>query len=131
MCEAAAKGGHLVILQWLPANGCDWSADTCHMDAVGGHLAVLQWAWASGCAWNAATRLRMVPAGSKTCEWIEAHAANLMERGGNNAHGTVSVLRDTRTALYLVARNTILYSIVLYMCAKSAIHGLFVITFVV
>ena len=92
---------------------------------------MLQWARTNGCAWNRADCLLSAPAGSKTCEWIEAHAANLMERGGNNAHGTVSVLRDTRTALYLVARNTILYSIVLYMCAKSAIHGLFVITFVV
>ena len=34
-CEAAADGGHLAVLQWARATGCDWNAITCIMAAGG------------------------------------------------------------------------------------------------
>eukprot|EP01047_Picozoa_sp_COSAG01_P008960 COSAG01_NODE_362_length_18130_cov_34.672307_3_plen_101_part_00 len=36
-CFAVAEGGHLKVLQWAMANGCEWNADTC-AGAAGGHL---------------------------------------------------------------------------------------------
>ena len=65
-------GGHLAVLQWARANGCDWDWSTCSEAAVGGHLAVLQWARANGCDWDRAECLGDAPAGSETREWIQA-----------------------------------------------------------
>ena len=52
MCWAAARGGHLEVLQLARANGCPWNADTCSWAAAGGHLEVLQWVRANGCPWD-------------------------------------------------------------------------------
>ena len=51
-CDGAAGGGHLELLQWARANGCDWNSGTCYAAAEGGHLEVLQWARANGCPWD-------------------------------------------------------------------------------
>jgi hypothetical protein len=51
-CAWAARGGHMYVLQWARANGCPWSDWTCARAAQGGHLEVLQWARANGCQWN-------------------------------------------------------------------------------
>ena len=51
-CMAAAKGGHLEVLQWARANGCRWNKTTCAGAAQGGRLEVLHWARANGCPWN-------------------------------------------------------------------------------
>ena len=56
VCWAAAKGGHLEMLQWAQANGCPWSADTCKAVAEGGHLGILQWVRTNGCLWGLHTR---------------------------------------------------------------------------
>ena len=45
----AAGRGHLEVLQWARANGCEWNEDTCSDAAEEGHLEVLQWARANGC----------------------------------------------------------------------------------
>ena len=37
-----AEGGHLEMLQWARANGCEWDAETCANAAGGGHLKVLR-----------------------------------------------------------------------------------------
>jgi hypothetical protein len=42
LCEAAARGGHLEMLQWARANGCPWNEMTCSGAVTGGHLDVLQ-----------------------------------------------------------------------------------------
>jgi hypothetical protein len=45
----AAHGGHLAVLQWARANGCDWDRDECSAAAEeDGHLAVLQWLHGNG-----------------------------------------------------------------------------------
>ena len=58
----AAEYGHLDMVQYLLAQGCEWSTDTCKCAARGGHLAVLQFLRSkqgpSGerkevCPWNA------------------------------------------------------------------------------
>jgi hypothetical protein len=51
----AARGGHLEVLQWARANGCEWDEYTCSDAARGGHLEVLQWARANGCEWDEGT----------------------------------------------------------------------------
>ncbi len=51
-CARAAAGGHLEILQWARSNGCPWNEDTCAGAAMNGHLHVLQWARANGCTWD-------------------------------------------------------------------------------
>ena len=44
MCEKAAEGGHLEILQWLHGVGCPWDIRTLHAAASNGHLDCLKWA---------------------------------------------------------------------------------------
>ncbi len=50
-CAEAAGGGHLEILKWARANGCEWDSETCESAARGGHLDVLKWAFANGSGW--------------------------------------------------------------------------------
>ena len=58
--QAATRGGHVVVLQWLCENGCDWDLDpwdwwTCkHTQEAArkGHLKVLQWAHENGRDWD-------------------------------------------------------------------------------
>ena len=45
----AARSGHLEILKWARANGCDWDKFTYVEATRGGHLEVLQWAHDNGC----------------------------------------------------------------------------------
>jgi hypothetical protein len=71
-CSAAARGGHLAVLQWARVNGCDWDEETCKAAAKGGHLVVLQWARANGCLWHWLRCLRVAPTESETWEWIQA-----------------------------------------------------------
>ena len=56
LCEAAARGGHLEMLQWARANGCPWNEMTCSGAATGGHLDVPRWAREKGCPWSEETR---------------------------------------------------------------------------
>jgi hypothetical protein len=53
----AARGGHLAVLQWVRANGCDWQRDHC---------------------------LQLAPVRSETREWIQAQPD---EGCGGDAHG--------------------------------------------
>ena len=53
LCQAAARGGRLEVLQWAQANGCPWDEETCSMAAGGRYLDMLRWARANGCPWNA------------------------------------------------------------------------------
>jgi hypothetical protein len=74
VCEFAARGGHLEVLQWARANGCGWGISTCHEAARGGHLEVLQWARANGCAWNASTCCEAARGGHlATLQWARAN----------------------------------------------------------
>jgi hypothetical protein len=74
-CSEAAEGGHLVLLQWARANGCEWDARTCSAAAAGGHLAVLQWARANGCDWDENECWDVAPPESEMSEWIDAQTA--------------------------------------------------------
>ena len=56
LAQNAAKNGHLKILQWARANGCQWRSDTCECAAQNGHLEILQWARNNGCPWNENTQ---------------------------------------------------------------------------
>tara|TARA_B110000459_G_scaffold40324_1_gene43613 strand:- start:565 stop:1248 length:684 start_codon:yes stop_codon:yes gene_type:complete len=49
LCEAAARSGHLEVLQWLHANGCPWNKWTCAAAVAYGHVKVLQWASGNEC----------------------------------------------------------------------------------
>ena len=52
----AAEYGQLDGLKWLRENGCDWNSETCIAAAKGGHLSILQWARPKGrCDWDSAT----------------------------------------------------------------------------
>ena len=45
----AARHGHLDVLQWARANGCDWDAETWEAAVEGGDPAILQWLHDNGC----------------------------------------------------------------------------------
>jgi hypothetical protein len=68
--------GHLDVLRWARANGCEWDEGTCYAAAGGGHLAVLQWARANGCPWGKWGCLLLVRYGTNDDEmWIERQPA--------------------------------------------------------
>ena len=53
LCQIAAGGGSLEVLQWLRrGKKFQWDWKTCRDAAANGHLEVLQWARAHGCPWN-------------------------------------------------------------------------------
>ncbi len=45
----SGTGGHLEVLVWARANGCEWDDRTCAWAAQNGHPEVLEWARANGC----------------------------------------------------------------------------------
>ena len=53
-CRWAARGGHLDLVKWLQAKGCQWDSSTSNSAAFGGHLEVLQWIRSEDppCPWN-------------------------------------------------------------------------------
>jgi hypothetical protein len=74
LCEAAAKGGHLEVLQWLRADGCLWNKYTCWEAAKCGHLEVLQWAHANGCLWDWHTCANATGGGHlEVLQWLRAN----------------------------------------------------------
>jgi hypothetical protein len=77
-CSAAARGGHLSVLQWARAQQppCPWNEDTCSGAALGGHLAVLQWARAQEppCRWDVKECFEDAT-DAATAEWIRTQAA--------------------------------------------------------
>ncbi|KAJ1630237.1 hypothetical protein T492DRAFT_1144702 [Pavlovales sp. CCMP2436] len=57
VCRAAAKGGHLEVLQLLCSRGVRWDnkgSGVCAAAAGYGRLDVLKWAHAAGCPWDGA-----------------------------------------------------------------------------
>ena len=45
----AAKNGHLEVLKWARANGCQWDWNTWMGAAINGHNEVHKWAIENGC----------------------------------------------------------------------------------
>ena len=54
-CAAAAEAGNLELLKWLRKNGCKWDEDSCASAACGGHYQILKWLRENGCEWNSQT----------------------------------------------------------------------------
>lgn len=52
LCTNAAAKGHLEVVQWAYANGCECNELTCQLAATGGHLEVLQWLRSEGIPWT-------------------------------------------------------------------------------
>ena len=81
-CASAARGGHLEVLQWARLEkGCKWDDRTCAQAARGGHLALLQWACANGCPWSA--RICVVAAAYgylDILQWVRANGCPWDER---------------------------------------------------
>ena len=77
-CASAAKNGHLEVMKWARANGCDWDTKTCASAAEGGHLEVLKWARANGCDWDdRVLNLARQNKHSHVLEWVIANGAAL------------------------------------------------------
>lgn len=49
VCEEAARGGHLEVLQRCRGNGCQWDRMTCRVTDLWGHPELLRWCRANGC----------------------------------------------------------------------------------
>ena len=47
--QFAATNGHLNVLKWLRANGCPWNSHTIYVATVQGHDDVAAWALQNGC----------------------------------------------------------------------------------
>lgn len=77
-CCRAARGGHLLALQWLTAESGTMNADTCLIAAVSGHVHVLQWAVGSGCQWNARDcHFQAMRKGHvEVCNWISPNISD-------------------------------------------------------
>jgi hypothetical protein len=77
LVPSAARGGHLVVLQWLRAQDppCPWDERTSGSAAGGGHLELLQWSRAQDppCPWNVETCNRAVEEGDLgVLQWLRA-----------------------------------------------------------
>lgn len=69
-CNAAAAAGHLETLQWLRQHDCPWGSSTCASAAGEGKLEVLQWAWREGCPWDATVCISAAAGGHlKVLKW--------------------------------------------------------------
>ena len=49
VCEAAAAGGHIHVLEWASRKGYTWNADTARVAALNGRLDVFMWGHSKGC----------------------------------------------------------------------------------
>ena len=49
ICEEAAKGGRISLIQYLHAHGCAWDFVTTESAASNGHMSLLRWALENGC----------------------------------------------------------------------------------
>jgi hypothetical protein len=71
VCEAAAIGGSLELLQWCIENGAAWSQRACDAAAAGGHLDVLIFAHGHGCGLTKNTACAAAAHGHAAClAWI-------------------------------------------------------------
>ena len=52
VCCLAAAGGHLECLQYLHVNGCPWDYDACAIAALRGHSDCLKYLHENGCQWD-------------------------------------------------------------------------------
>ncbi|KAG5179446.1 hypothetical protein JKP88DRAFT_326956 [Tribonema minus] len=71
-CAAAARGGHLEVLKWARSAGCEWNVETCSGAAAGGHLHILQYARSRGCAWTYSTCYSAAYHGRLQLQWAHA-----------------------------------------------------------
>jgi len=77
ICEAAAGGGHLDLLQKLRCRGFVWDVSTCTAAARGGHLPVLQYARAERCPWRDSVLAEAAgTADVKMLEWMCANGCH-------------------------------------------------------
>ena len=73
-CDGAAKYGHLEILQWAVANGCEMGEMTSSLAGAGGHLRVLKWLKANGCSMDTSAALFAAENGHlEVLKWILAN----------------------------------------------------------
>ena len=64
------------MLQCLREAGCSWDGMVCELAAGGGHLGVLQWARGQRCPWGESTLTTARAAGHEhVVEWAHAHGA--------------------------------------------------------
>jgi len=69
----AAAGGHLQVLRWAREHGCPLSG-TCEAAAAGGQLDVLKWAREHGCPWGPMTCARAAAGGHlEVLRWAREH----------------------------------------------------------
>eukprot|EP00966_Prymnesium_polylepis_P029774 691404-Prymnesium_polylepis.1 len=99
--EEAARGGHLELLQWAHANGCEIDREVvCYQAAMGGHLELLQWAHATeGKIDTAACCVAAAKRGHRAVfEWLLAMRVDLMGDVCSSLakHGDLEGLRQAR-----------------------------------
>jgi hypothetical protein len=71
VCSNAVTEGHLALLQWARANGCDWTDFVTSYAAQAGQLHILKWAVENGCACTDTTCCHAEEGGDlKTLEWL-------------------------------------------------------------
>jgi hypothetical protein len=61
--NTAARKGFTAVCEYLYAEQCPWSAQTCFCAAVDGHVDTLRWLHENGCPWNAAHTCEAAAAG--------------------------------------------------------------------
>jgi hypothetical protein len=77
---AAARGGHLPVLEWLRSQACPWDESACSAAAEGGQLAALQWLRRRGAPWDFLTCAKAAGAGHlEVLRWAHAQGCPLSE----------------------------------------------------
>jgi len=99
MCFAA-YGGHATAVQWFKTRGCPWSVDVCAWAAQSGHLELLQHIRADGCPWEAMTCAQAAHGGHlQVLIWVRSQGCPWDERTCQfaAAGGHLDVLQWLRT----------------------------------
>lgn len=75
----AANYGHLHILKWLRLNNCDWDTAICVNCAHHGHLEILEWAHENGCPWQKEFVLEtaVIKGQLEIVKWAHQHGCEL------------------------------------------------------
>ena len=84
--DGAARNGHLETLQWIRANGGEWTHRAADGAAMSGHLETLQWIRANGGEWTSEAADRAAENGHlATLQWIRVNGGEWTHLAADSA----------------------------------------------
>jgi len=80
--RAAAKGGHLHVVQWLRERQCRWHFETLWGAVKRGHFDTVRWLIENGCPWGTTTMATAIMSGRMDLvQWLNDHGCKRGDYG--------------------------------------------------